>query len=128
MTIWNMTMARRMMSTDTILSTFRTPSSVMVAAVTLWRVVNLHVVIAGLGEGVDLRTPAVTVISPARDRLALLGRKLVEVGGRLLSLLLAEVGLDPLSSHHDTGLVLLREVNRLRLLMKGGWGGRGGKL
>ena len=89
----------------------------------------MHVVIAGLGSGVDLRTPAITVISPARDRLALLGRELVEVGGRLLSLLLAEVGLDPLSSHHGTGLVLLREVDRLRLsTKKGGWGGRGGKL
>jgi hypothetical protein len=69
-------------------------------------------VIARFGERVDFRTPAIGPVSPARDRLAFLGGELVEVGkGRTLRLLLAEVGLDPLSGHHDTRLVLLREVD-----------------
>jgi hypothetical protein len=37
-------------------------------------------VVAGLGEGVDLDTSAVGAVSPGRNRLALLGNGLVEVG------------------------------------------------
>ena len=83
-------------------------------------------VITGLGEGVDLRAPAVTAVSPTGDRLALLGSELVEVSkGRSPRLLLAEVGLDPLGSHHDTRLVLLREVDLgLRLSAEEGRTGR----
>jgi len=52
-------------------------------------------VIAGLGEGVDLRPPAVAAVSPAGDGLALVGRGWFEVseGGSLRHLLGAgEVG------------------------------------
>ena len=61
-----------------------------------------------LGKGVNLNAPAISAVSPTGDRLAFLRRGLVEVGGwRSLRLLLAQIGLDPLSSHHDTRLIPL---------------------
>ena len=86
-------------------------------------------VIARLGERVNLGAPTIRAVSPAGDRLALLGKGLVKVSERRsLRLLLAQVGLDPLSGHHDTGLVLLRDVDLLlrRLLAekgRAGWKG-----
>ena len=67
--------------------------------------------------------PAISAVGPPKDRLAFLRRGSVEVGkGRSLGLLLAQIGLDPLGSHHDTGLVLLRGVDLLlRLTLEKGW-------
>ena len=71
--------------------------------------------IARLGERVDLGAPTVSGISTVRDRLVFLGNSLVEVGEeQSFRFLLAQVGLDPLSGHHDTGLLLLRDVDLLR--------------
>jgi hypothetical protein len=70
--------------------------------------------IARLGEGVDFSAPAIGAISPSGDELAFVGRGSVEMGeGRSLGLLFAEIGLDPLGSHHDTGLVFLGGVDLL---------------
>ena len=92
---------------------------------TLWirGLVDGERVITRLGEGVDLRAPAISAVGPPRDRLAFLRRGSIEVGkGRSLELLLAKIGLDPLGSHHDTELVLLRRVNLLlRLTLEKGW-------
>ena len=58
--------------------------------------VNGERVITRLGEGVDLRVPAISAVGPPRDRLAFLRRGSIEVGkGRSLELLLAKIGLDP---------------------------------
>jgi hypothetical protein len=96
---------------DTALA-LRGSDKALVSTLGILTLVNGEGVIARLGEGVDLCAPAVGPVSPARDRLALLGGGRVEMGkGRSLRLLLAQVGLDPLSSHHDTGLVLLRDVD-----------------
>ena len=76
--------------------------------------------ITRLGKGVDLRGPAISAVGPLRDRFAFLRRGSVEVGkGRSLGLLLAQIGLDPLGSHHDTGLIFLRGVDLLLWLTLG---------
>ena len=84
--------------------------------------------IARLGKGVDLSAPAVAAISPSRDGLAFVGRSSVKMSeGRSLGLLFAKVGLDPLSSHHDTGLVFLRRIDLLlRLTLEKVWPRREG--
>ena len=72
------------------------------------------------GEEVDLHAPATSAISPPRDRLVFLQRGSIEVG--TFGLLLAKIGLDPLGSHHDTGLVPLRGVDLLlQLMLEKGW-------
>ena len=59
---------------------------------------------------------------------AFCGNGLVEVSARrLLRLPLAQVGLDPPSSYHDTGLVLLRDVDLPRRVLAKEVEGRGGK-
>jgi len=98
----------------------------LVSTLGIITVVDGEGVIARLGEGVDLGAPAITAVSPTRDGFAFLGNGLVEVSERRsLGFLLAQVGLDPLSGHHDTGLILLRDVDLLlrRILAKKGRAG-----
>ena len=67
--------------------------------------------------------PAVSTVGLARDRFAFHGNGLVEMSKRRsLGLFLAQVGLDLLSGHHDTGLVLFQDVDILlqRLLAEKG--------
>jgi hypothetical protein len=107
---------------DTTL-TLRGSDESLVSTLGIFAPIDGEGVIARLGEGVDLGAPAVSAVSPARNRLAFLGKGLIEVSERRsLGLLLAQVGLDPLSGHHDTGLVLLRDVDLLlrRLLAEKG--------
>jgi hypothetical protein len=106
---------------DTTL-TLRGSDEALVSALGILTLVDGERVIARLGEGIDFGAPAVSAVGPARDRLAFLGSELVEMSERRpLRLLLAQVGLDPLSGHHDAGLVLLRDVDlRPRLLAKKG--------
>ena len=67
-----------------------------------------------LGKGVDLGAPASAAVGPTRDGFAFLGNGLVEAKERQSPrFLLAQFGLDPLSGHHDAGLVLLRDVDLL---------------
>ena len=92
---------------DTTLA-LRGSNKALVSTLGIGALIDRERVIAGLGEGVDLRAPTISAVSPSRDRLALLGRGLIEMSERRsLGFLFAQVGLDPLSSHHDTRLVLL---------------------
>jgi len=73
---------------------------------------------------INLSPPAISAVSPTRDRFAFLRNGLVEMSERRsFGPLLAQVGFDPLSGHHDAGLVLLRDVDPLlqRLLAEEGW-------
>jgi len=83
------------------------PLSPSVSTLGIQALIDGERVITRVGEGVDLRAPAVGAISPTSDRLVIIGRGLVEMSeGRSLGVLLVRVGLNPLGSHHDTGLVL----------------------
>ena len=88
--------------------TLRGGNKALVGTLGIGTLIGGESVIARLGERVGLSAPTISTVGPPGDVLWLVGWGSVEVSeGRSLWLLLAEIGLDPLSGHHDTRLVLL---------------------
>ena len=93
--------------------TLRGSDEALVGTLGIRTLIDREGVIARLGEGVNLRAPAIRAVSPARDWLAWLGGPIQVCERRSLRFLPREIGLYPLGSHHDTRLEILRGVDLL---------------